>query len=139
MKKLLYFVFLGFIGLNFQSCYKDVGPIEGDGTLEDAVVIENVSFNDDVQPIFNSYCISCHPNSGNLDLTSGNSYDNLVNVYASGYSGILVIPYDPDHSILYKKIDGSGAYGTNMPLGSSLSSTQIAIIKQWIVEGALDN
>jgi hypothetical protein len=51
----------------------------------------------------------------------------------------LVIPNDADNSILFKKVDGSGAYGSNMPLSQSLSTTQIDAIKQWINEGAQNN
>jgi hypothetical protein len=50
-----------------------------------------------------------------------------------------VVPGDANASVLYKKIDGSGAYGSNMPLGGSLSPAQIEIIRRWIDEGALNN
>ncbi len=119
---------------SLSSCYKDVGPIDDANTTQ-----ENVSFSADVQPIFNQTCISCHPNSGNLDLTAGNAYNQLVNVNASGYSAKRVVPNDAENSLLYKKIDGSGSYGSNMPLGGSLSVAQINTIKQWIEEGAQNN
>ncbi len=125
-------VLLAFFFL-LQSCSKDVGPVEENPQTQ------NVSFANDIQPIFEQNCVSCHPSSGNLDLTSGNSYANLVDVNASGYAGKLVIAGDSENSILYKKINGSGAYGSNMPLGGSLSATQITVIKQWIDEGAKDN
>ncbi len=115
------------------QCKKDEGPVEDDNNNE------SVSFANDVQPIFTQNCVSCHPSSGNLDLRPGQSYDNLVNVPASGYNGTRVVPNEPENSILYKKIDGSGAYGSNMPLGGSLSQAQINTIKQWIQEGALNN
>ena len=121
------------VSLVFFNCSKDKGPVD------DNQQVENVSFTNDVQPIFDQSCTSCHPSSGNLDLTSANSYTQLVDVDASGYSGKRVIAGDADNSILFKKIDGSGAYGSNMPLGGSLSSGQIATIKQWIEEGAKNN
>jgi len=120
--------------LIFVNCTQDTGPVD-----DQNVPGENISYSNDVQPIFDQACISCHPNSGNLDLTAANSYNDLVNVNASGYSGKRVVPGDAEQSILYKKIDGSGAYGSNMPLGGSLSSAQINLIKQWIEEGALNN
>jgi mono/diheme cytochrome c family protein len=132
MKKLI--LYLGFLFL-LQACYKDIGPIDDPDVPGD----QNVSFSADVQPIFDSHCVSCHPSSGNLDLRSGYSYNNLVNRPASGYNGILVVPGDANASVLYKKIDGSGAYGSNMPLGGSLSSAQIEIIRRWIDEGARNN
>ncbi len=132
MNKAIIFLFFGL--LVFQSCSKDVGPIEPENNPT-----QNVKFATDVQPIFNNQCVSCHGNSGNLNLESGNSYNNLVGVNASGYSGKRVVAGDAEHSILYKKIDGSGQYGSNMPLGSNLSAAQINTIKQWIDEGALNN
>ena len=129
MKKIYLILFVITI-ITYYNCSKDKGPLENNQAAE------NVSFTDDVQPIFNQNCTSCHPSSGNLDLTASNSYNQLVNVDASGYSAKRVVPGDPEHSVLYKKIDGSGAYGSNMPLGGSLSAAQIAIIKQWIEEGA---
>ena len=132
MKK-IYFGLLILVSLVLTNCSKDKGPVD------DEPATEEVSFANDVQPIFDRSCISCHPSSGNLDLTSGNSYSQLVNVAASGYSGKRVIPGDAENSILYKKIDGSEVYGSNMPLGSSLSDVEIETIEQWIEEGAKNN
>jgi len=133
MKSTLYYLVLLISLLSLSNCSKDVGPI--DNGLAD----ENISFSNDIQPIFDQNCVSCHPSSGNLDLTATNSYNNLVNVNASGYSAKRVVPNNSDQSVLYKKIDGSEDYGSNMPLGSNLSQTQINAIKQWIDEGALNN
>ena len=132
MKK-IYFSFLILTSLSFYNCSKDKGPVD------DSQSTGNVSFTNDVQPVFDQYCTSCHPSSGNLDLTAANSYNQLVNVDASAYSAKRVIAGDPEQSVLYKKIDNSGTYGSNMPLGSSLSASQINMIKQWIEEGAKNN
>jgi len=132
MKKSIILIF--FELLIFQSCSKDVGPLE----LENNPT-QNVKFATDVQAIFNNQCISCHNSSDDLNLETGNSYNNLVNVNATSYNGKRVVAGDAENSVLYKKIDGSGAYGSNMPLGGNLSATQINTIKQWIVEGALNN
>ncbi|NPA43417.1 MAG: hypothetical protein GXO27_05275 [Chlorobi bacterium] len=118
----------------FRACYKDVGPVEPELETD-----TEVSFSNDVQPIFNAYCIACHPSSGNLDLREGRSYSQLVNVPASGYPAIRVVPGDPEASVLYKKIDGSGAYGANMPTGGQLPSTDVQKIRLWIEQGAKNN
>ena len=132
MKK-TYLNFLILITFTLYNCSKDTGPVDENQATE------NISFANDVQPIFGQSCTSCHPSSGNLDLTAANSYNQLVNVNASGYSAKRVVPGDADNSVLYKKIDGSGTYGSNMPLGGNLSAAQINIIKQWITEGAQNN
>ncbi len=129
MKKLIALFGLGiFLSFIITGCKQDKGPIEDDTDNG------NVSF-DQVQAIFNQHCISCHPSSGNLDLRQGQSYNNLVNVPASGYQGIRVVPGHSDQSVLYGKINGSGQYGSNMPLGGSLSQQQIDLIKDWIDQG----
>ncbi len=133
MKKQLS-VILFILLMILQSCSKDVGPVEPDSDSNN-----QVSFKNDVQPIFNNHCISCHPSSGDLDLREGHSYNEIVGVSASGYSGTLVVPGNAEASVLYKKIDGSGAFGSNMPLGGSLSANQIKIIRDWINQGAKNN
>ncbi len=128
-----YLILFVLTSLVFFNCSKDKGPVDDQQTAE------NISFTNDVQPVFDQYCISCHPASGDLDLTASHSYNQLVNVNASGYQAKRVVPGDPENSVLYKKIDGSGTFGSNMPLGGSLSAAQILLIKQWIEEGAPNN
>ncbi len=132
MKKFFVLFLLGSMFL-IQSCSKEAGPVEP----EDATT--QVSFANDVQPIFDNNCVSCHPSSGNLDLRPGQSYNQLVNVSASGYNALRVKPGDPEASVLYKKIDGSGTFGSNMPLGGQLSAADIQTIKTWIEQGAQNN
>ena len=134
MKKIFEITTIILLLIILSNCAKDVGPIE-----ELNPPAENISFTHDIQPIFDQNCISCHPNSGNLDLTAAHAYNQLVNINASGYSAKRVIPNEPENSVLYKKIDGSDTYGSNMPLGGALSTTQINHIKQWIIEGAQNN
>ena len=133
MKYYTYPILLILITLLFQSCYNDVGPIEPE------IQVTEVSFADDIQLIFTQNCTSCHPNSGNLDLTQENAYSQIVNKTTAGYSGIRVVPNEPENSILYKKIDHSNSFGANMPLGGTLTANEINLIKKWILEGALNN
>ena len=77
-----------------------------------------------------------------LNLTAGQSWDNLVNVQSGGVPGIdRVEPGDPDNSYLVMKLEGaSGIVGQRMPLGGNpLSSDQIGAIREWIEAGAEDN
>lgn len=102
----------------------------------------NVSFASSIQPIFTSFCISCHTPGGTasfLLLTSG-SYSNLVNkpsTFTSG--GTLVVSGNSADSVLYKRVSGSSV-GARMPKGlAPLSSSDQDLIKTWIDEGAKDN
>ncbi|SRR4030067_647444 len=103
----------------------------------------NVSLASSIQPIFTSYCVSCHQTDGQssfLPLTSGVSYGNLVDkpsTYSPG--GTLVIPSNSASSVLYKRISGPSA-GAQMPkLLTPLSTTDQNLIKTWIDEGAKNN
>jgi len=124
MKKLIYFLTLVIVLLNFQACYYDeLSP-------DDGQVPTNVSFNTDVQRIFNINCVSCHGGSIAPNLSSGTSFNALSN---GGY----VIPFDADNSNLMKSLRGQGL--PIMPPSGSLSNSDINKISQWINEGALNN
>jgi hypothetical protein len=114
-----------------------------------------VSFQKDVLPIFrNSGCESplCHggpPPKADFYLIEGDEYDAIVNVASSEAPGALRIkPGDPDHSYLLAKLLGAqealGGEGERMPAGEALIAPplpdeEIAVIRNWILEGAPDN
>lgn len=124
MKKLSYFIPVIILSLLFQSCYYDELPADS------GVLPTNVSFSNDVQRIFNINCVSCHGGSQAPNLTSGNSFNALIN-------GNYVIPSDAANSDLMKSLKGDGK--ALMPPSGSLNQSVIDKISQWIDEGALDN
>jgi len=86
-----------------------------------------------VQAVFNKYCIRCHGRSGGLNLRQGRSFKNLVGVASKGYKPKLrVVPGKPEQSVLYHKLMGSKGYGRRMPRGGKLPDEKIALIKKWI-------
>ena len=98
--------------------------------------------------IFNPSCATefCHDAataSGNLVLTEGQSYANLVGVTPDNRvardRGLLrVVPDDPTTSFLMVKVikPGTGE-GSRMPLGAApLTAEQIALLTGWIEAGA---
>ncbi len=99
-----------------------------------------------VQPIYNVSCATsavCHGNGAPyVVLAAGVSYDNTFLVESNGPNGMqgpFIVPFQPDASFLYKKLDGTGA-GERMPYnGSPLPPDQIEAIRNWILEGAADN
>ncbi|HIM84110.1 MAG TPA: hypothetical protein EYM55_05740 [Candidatus Marinimicrobia bacterium] len=106
---------------------------------------DDVTFSDEIQTIFDHNCNSCHSHifanpAAGLDLSEGESYDNLVNT-SSTFNGLfLVLPGNADSSVLYLKVIGDPQTDDRMPLsGSSLSDVQISNIKTWIDEGAENN
>ena len=91
-----------------------------------------VSFSLDIQPLFQTECITCHGSAGGLDVQT---YSALL---AGGNSGAVVIAGDPDNSFLVQHLEGTRT--PQMPLSRPpLSQPQIDTIRTWIAEGALDN
>jgi hypothetical protein len=100
----------------------------------------NISYSNQVQPIFNSQCVGCHGAEGGLNLSASVSRNNLVNVSAQGNCNTLkrVLPFDAANSVLYRKVAGSTC-GARMPQGDNLTQTDIDLIKNWIDQGAINN
>ena len=91
-----------------------------------------VDYSSEIQPIFDSNCISCHNGSHNtgLDLRS---YDAVM---SGSNDGMVIVPNDMAGSLLYQLIgDGSMPSGNN----PDLTDNEVSIIGEWIDEGALDN
>jgi hypothetical protein len=94
--------------------------------------------------VFNDSCAGHHGDhatEADLDLTAGESYDNLVNVPSIQVAFDLVEPNDAENSYLVHKLDGrAGIVGVQMPVGGPfLSQADIDVIKQWINAGAQNN
>ncbi len=102
---------------------------------------ETVSFANDVQPIFTTNCVGCHGDGGNagLDLRSGQSYTNLVQIPSTESSLNLVERDLPGQSWLYLKLTGQQNVGQVMPPSGSLDAAITDVVRIWIEEGALDN
>jgi mono/diheme cytochrome c family protein len=90
---------------------------------------QDVSFRADVQPIFNSRCVSCHGG------TEGIYLDNYPNVMNGSNSWPVIIPGDPINSRLIQLVSSK-----NMPYGGPpLSEAQIQILVDWVAAGAPNN
>lgn len=87
------------------------------------------SFSQDILPILQQNCIGCHGGIAGMWLTD---YDR---VRLPSNNGATLFPGDPDRSPLYLYLrDGL------MPANANrLSPDQIALIRQWILEGAFNN
>ena len=118
----------------------------GNGTTSQppTTVKDDPSFSADIQPIFNSSCISsgCHnaTASAGLVLLQGQSYAALVNVDSSqDNTKKRVLPGDATNSYIVIKLEGRQTVGVRMPLGGSLNTNSIQNIKNWISKGAKNN
>ena len=86
----------------------------------------------------------CHTGAAapqGLRLDEANSYGLLVDVASTEVPSILrVAAGDPDNSYLIQKLEGTASVGEQMPLGGTpLPQASIDVIRQWIIDGALDD
>lgn len=93
-----------------------------------------VSYSQDVAPILAMRCHGCHGEAGGF---STRTYASLL---AGGNLGRLVVPGDPDASLLTHFLDGRRGAQRRMPIGGKpLSGREMALIRQWIAEGARED
>ena len=90
-----------------------------------------VSFARDVAPIFDRWCVSCH---GSSEAQAALRLDSLDGVMRGGDAGPVVIPGNPDDSLLAAKIERR--HRPTMPPRRRLPAAAIALIRVWIASGA---
>ena len=123
-------ILIALLSILITACSKPTSTSEEEIILPE----KNLSYSRHIQPLFNKKCAlsGCHDDvtkASNLSLTS---YEN-----ATARPGII-IPRDPENSILVMRIEGR--LQPRMPLNREpLTQNQINGIKQWIREGALNN
>lgn len=133
-----------------RKLLKDSGPPE-DSSVGDSGPKQTVSFKDDIRPMIkrsasdpdSKGCYPCHDGRaakhvgldlGGLDLSTLGKLRE-----GGGTSGKnLVKPGDPAGSAIIQKLKGTYPFGTRMPKSGPpfWSDEEIAIVEQWIVEGA---
>lgn len=124
-------------------------PPAGDSTDDagsPAVLHDVVNYGFDIQPIFDKNCVKCHTDNGiaeglgvPMHLNSGQARADLIDQPSSKNSAvILVIPGDPDNSLLYQKVASDfPPIGLRMPLfDQPLRPEEIELIRRWIEQGA---
>ena len=114
-----------FLFTTFFSCeYEEMIP--------PSTLPENVSFKNDIIPLFNQSCnaIGCHNEGGiSPDLSEANAYNDILD-------NNLVDFNNAENSILYMRmIDVLSP----MPMSGILSETQTNKVLVWIREGAINN
>ena len=123
-----------------QGGVNPVGPPTG----------RTISYSQEVQPIYDAHCTSCHSAGGfssvfsglSFDLTAGNSHGDTVNQPSSRRADLLLVkPGDAANSLMFLKVSSDAPpVGETMPIvGARLSSEELAILRDWIDQGAADN
>ena len=138
MKKLL-IIKLSLITVLFISCEDSIEGPEDEINNRPPVGL-TATLSSIQKEVFTPSCAvpACHGGTQSPDLTSGNTYNNLVNV-ASAQNPLLVRvkPGDSANSWLVRKLNGSNT--SVMPPTGQLSQATIDSIKIWIDNGAFNN
>ncbi len=118
-------------------------------TDEDSNADQEVSFEDDIVPLFlreAGGCQACHlPTSptpigisvGGLDLSS---HATLLEGGVNS-AGDIVIAGRPCGSVLFQKLSAAPPFGSRMPFNGPpfFTTAELQLVNDWIAEGARDN
>lgn len=88
------------------------------------------TFSEDILPVFEQACVSCHGSLGGWDASSYKA------VMTTGDHAPVVIPGDVEGSLLAHKLLGTQSEGTIMPPSGKLPEAVIQVILDWIAAGA---
>ena len=93
-----------------------------------------VDFSRDIRPIFNQYCVSCH---GGVRQRNNVSFIYREEALGKGSSGrATIVPGNPETSELIARVTATDPE-VRMPYHApALQPRQIALLRQWIREGA---
>ncbi len=92
-----------------------------------------VDYTRDIKPLFQKHCIGCH---GPKKKESGLRLDAAAFAKKGGDRGQAIIAGKSAESLLYQSLIGQGDVSEMPAEGPKLSQAQIAMIKNWIDQGA---
>lgn len=98
---------------------------------------EKIDFNTQIQPILSENCYACHgPDDAKME--GGLRLDKRELALKGGESGDAIVPGDPGKSLIIERITHADPKEVMPPpkKKAALKSEQIALIRQWISEGA---
>lgn len=131
IKKAIAFSLFAMSILIITGCYKATTLYPN---TDGALVNKEVSFVNDIIPVFNQKCGSsgCHASGGRApDLTASKAYSSLV---TGGYINLA----DPKNSNLYLRL--TGKVPPAMPIGGTNNPSNInALVLTWITQKAKNN
>ncbi len=102
--------------------------------LSAAPLCPAIDFVRDVEPILRERCLDCH---GPDKQKSGFRVDRRSSLLSGGEIGEpAVVPGEPDRSFLLQTISGKADDTVMPPKGEPLSDRQVALVREWIAQGA---
>ena len=97
-----------------------------------ALAQASVAFDRDIRPILEGKCVSCHGGALQLSKLDLRTRETAL---SGGARGAVLVPGNAERSRLYRMV--AGLEQPAMPMqGTPLDPAQLALLKQWIDEGA---
>ena len=91
-----------------------------------------------VKPIFEANCARCH---GGMNHRGGFNMETRAALLKGGHDGVVVVPGDPDGSLLVRLMRHQGPANDPMPMPPAprpkVSDAEIDVVAQWIKAGAV--
>ncbi len=101
---------------------------------------EHAGFKDEIYPIIQKYCVSCHQPEGEGYIKSGLDLRTYKGIMKGTRYGPIVVPGDAFLSNLNVLIEGRAAPHIRMPYhGKKLSKWERLLIRRWVNRGAKNN
>lgn len=113
-------------------------PFELSRRAERATGTADVSFSEDIMPIFEATCLECHgaaDSEGEIVLEAQLDLRTWEAVMAGSEFGSVIEPGNPEESYLLESVE----MGDMPEDGDPLSPEQVDLIRQWIIAGAPNN
>ncbi len=100
--------------------------------------VKPVTYAQDVKPILDKHCVSCHVGGQDGASQSGLLMDSYEGLMEGTKLGPVVVPKSAASSTLYRLVAGKADPSIRMPHGGEpLSEQEIETIRAWIDQGAL--
>lgn len=142
--KAFFLILIISFGLVLTGCGGDssTGPDPNPDPDPDPDPNRNVSYSQDIEPIFQGNCTTsgCHDSGTQESGVNLSSYQDAIESKGVQYDALVINPENPDESPLVDKIEPSPEIGERMPFeGNPLTQSEIDSIRAWIADGAPDN
>jgi mono/diheme cytochrome c family protein len=92
-------------------------------------------FESRIRPIFAEHCYQCHSDKAEK-LKGELRLDSPANILKGGKSGAVIVPPQPDASLLIKAVRYTDAHLKMPPKGKRLTTEEVAALEGWVQMGA---